>query len=138
MFASLKVNQDQVSGGFAGILDGMKVGDVSKPFKSSKGLMVVKVLGIKPSSTKPFASVQDQIKKLLIHQKTEQIFTTKGQTLTNATYTNPTSLAPAAKALGLTVQQSSLMTKDGEPKGLFSNKKKRSCQYSIPSLPVLY
>ncbi|PIZ03833.1 MAG: hypothetical protein COY58_07515 [Gammaproteobacteria bacterium CG_4_10_14_0_8_um_filter_38_16] len=70
-----------------------------------------------------FASIKANLIKLLQHQRVNTILSDKANQLSNLTYTNPNSLAVASKALGLPIQTSPMITKQGEKTGIFANPK---------------
>ena len=70
---------------------------------------------------KPFSEMKAKIKQVLLRQKVEQALSKKSDLLSNLTYTNPSTLTVAAKALGISVQTSPLLTRHGVKTGLFSN-----------------
>lgn len=77
------------------------------------------------SISKPlaFAAVRDRVQKDFLHHKVTQLFSEQNDKLTDLTYTNSDSLAPAAKELGLQIQSTGLFTKEGGKTGLIADKK---------------
>lgn len=71
--------------------------------------------------TQPFAEVKGEIEKNWKLQQTQQQFSDQNQKLSELTYTNPTTLQPAASALNLTVQSTNSFTQNGEEKGIAAN-----------------
>lgn len=78
----------------------------------------------------PFASVKPQVLRAVLQQKTQQAFSDQSQQLSDMTFTNPNSLQPAAKALGLTIQSTDFFTRDGTKTGLTANPKIINTAYS--------
>ena len=124
------VSAAEVNGSLANALMNMKQGQVSGVIVMPSGVSVVRVLQVKPPQVKPFSQVEATIKKALIHQKVQRKLTAKSQQLSNLSYTDPTTLKPAADALKLPIETSPLITKQGAEKGLFANKQVLSAVFS--------
>lgn len=107
----------------------LKKGEVSKPVKSAFGFHIIKVTDIKAGKVTALKDVKDKIKKDLQIQKAEQKFYTDTDTLNNLSYETPDSLQPAADALGLTVKESKLFTRENAP-GILRNPKVISAAFS--------
>jgi len=75
------------------------------------------------SKKQTFDSVKNKIITLMQHQRVNQLLTKKSNALADLTYTNPDSLAIAAKALNLPIQMSPMISKTGEKTGIFANPK---------------
>ena len=101
----------------------LKVGEYSKPVKTSFGFHIIKVLEIKPGVSKTFEQARDEVDKLYRRQQAENLFFDRSEKLYNLTYENPGTLDVAARELGLKIQKSDWFTKAGEAKGLASNPK---------------
>lgn len=102
------------------MLSQMKVGQTSEPLRTQNGFTLLTLTKVLPAETKSFSDVDKQINTMLVHQKISALLSKDGAQLSNLTYTHPDSLVPAAQALGLTVQQSPMMTNVGEKTGVFS------------------
>jgi peptidyl-prolyl cis-trans isomerase D len=90
---------------------GMKVGDIAGPVQSEFGFHVIKLNGISPQKARPFEEVKAQIESDLKRQKAQQKFAASADQFQNLVYEQADSLQGAAKALGLTLQTSPLVTK---------------------------
>ena len=77
-----------------------------------------------------FEKVRTKIMTLLQHQRVNDIFTNQTNQLSDLTYTNPSSLTAAAKAMNLTLQTSPLLTKSGEKTGIFADTRVLSAVFS--------
>ncbi|MDX2165316.1 MAG: SurA N-terminal domain-containing protein [Gammaproteobacteria bacterium] len=99
------------------------VGDVSEPVRTSYGLSLIKLLGVKKAEVMPFSAVKSQVESTLAEQQAEQIFSQESDKLSNLTYSNPTTLEIAAKALNMSVGTTDLFTRDGMKVGIASNAK---------------
>lgn len=100
---------------------GLKVGEVSAPVQTQYGLELIKLLAVKPQSTKSFTAVQTQIAQAYKSQQLQNLMGAKNETLANATFENPNSLQPAAQQLGLTIQTTPFFTRSGEKAGIAAN-----------------
>jgi peptidyl-prolyl cis-trans isomerase D len=91
----------------------LPVGEVSEPVRSRFGYHLIEVESITPAAVKPFAEVQEQLRGEVAKQKAEALFYDLGERLPNLVYETSDSLAPAAKELGLEVQQSGWVGRKG-------------------------
>ncbi len=90
---------------------GMKVGDVAGPVETDFGYHVIKLNAISAAKARPFDEVKAQIEADLKRQKAAQKFAAAAEQFQNLVYEQADSLQGAAKALGLTVQTSPLITR---------------------------
>src|SRR5262249_22523470 len=58
-----------------------------------------------PKGTKTLEQISADIKKTIIQQKTDQLFSKKSEQLSNMAFTNPTSLAEISKQLDLKINK---------------------------------
>ena len=98
---------------FETALYGLKKGEISAPIKTQYGYHIIKLVDIKPEVRKPFAQVRAELEKSLRQRKAEERFFELSQSLQNALYEHPDSLEPAAKAMGLKIQQSDWFSRQG-------------------------
>jgi peptidyl-prolyl cis-trans isomerase D len=105
------------------VISALKVGEVSKPFNTQYGYLIVKLLNEKPSRTKPFEEVKTQIENSLISQKAQEAFADKSDKLANLSYANPASLTDVAKELNLVVKSTEPFSRDGGITDLTKNPK---------------
>ena len=91
----------------------LPVGEVSEPVRSRFGYHLIEVESITPAAVKPFAEVQEQLRGEVAKQKAEALFYDLGERLPNLVYETSDSLAPAAKELGLEVQHSDWVGRQG-------------------------
>ncbi|MHB8679311.1 MAG: SurA N-terminal domain-containing protein [Rudaea sp.] len=98
---------------FEAALFALKKGEVSDPVKSEDGYHIIWLRDVHPQAVRSFDEVRSELaKKYLDEQRAHQYSDISGK-LTDAIYQDPTSLAPAAKALGLSVQKTGLFTRNG-------------------------
>lgn len=107
-----------------------KSGDVSEPFKTDKGLMIVKAVNIQEPKMLSFDAVKDKVKETYVRQHAEEKFSELRDQLADVTYEHPESLQSAAKALTLPIQTSELFTKDKAGKDISQFKKVRETSFS--------
>lgn len=112
----------------------LKVNQVSQPVAVANGMAVIQLKAVSPEKKRNFAEAKSIIEKTLQHQKAEQQFSQQSDKLSELTYTNPSSLTDAAKALGMSVQQSPMFTRQAsaspQGKDLWSNSKVIAAAFS--------
>ncbi|MEJ2592413.1 MAG: SurA N-terminal domain-containing protein [Candidatus Thiodiazotropha sp.] len=102
----------------------LKKDQVSKPVRSSFGFHLIKLTGIKAGGVKPFESIKPEVEQAYRKSEGERIYYDMANKLADMSYEDPTSLEPAATALGLKVQHSGWITREhadgvlGSPKAL--------------------
>ncbi|PHQ80354.1 MAG: hypothetical protein COB66_04960 [Coxiella sp. (in: Bacteria)] len=116
------VSAVDASASLATLLNQLKVNQVSEPMSTPGGVTIVQLLGRTPQHARAFDSVKTQVKTMLVGQQLEKIVSKKSEQLSNLTYTNPTSLEPAANAIGIAVKTSPLLAQAGAKTGLFAQK----------------
>jgi peptidyl-prolyl cis-trans isomerase D len=89
----------------------MNVGDIVGPVATDFGYHVIKLNGIKPQKVRPFDEVKAEIAADLQRQKAVQKFASAADQFQNLVYEQADSLDGAAKALGLTVYTTPLLTR---------------------------
>ena len=89
----------------------MKPGEIAGPVQTEFGWHVIRLDGVTPAKTRPFDDVKAQIETDLKRQKIAQKFAAAADQFQNLVYEQADSLAPVAKALGLKVQTSPLVTR---------------------------
>ena len=99
----------------------MDVGSLSSPIVNKDGVVVLKLDKFQAAKTQSIDSVRQQIVGLLTSQQLEQVMSRDTEQLSQISYTDPDSLAPAAKALQLPILTSKMMPKSGLESGLFSD-----------------
>ena len=89
----------------------LKPGEITGPVQSEFGWHVIRLLGVTPEKTRSFDEVKAQIETDLRRQKVGQKFAAAADQFQNLVYEQADTLAPVAKALGLTIQASPLVTR---------------------------
>ncbi len=87
------------------------------------GFHVIRLVDVTPARVRPFDEVKAQIETDLKRQKTTQKFAAAADQFQNLVYEQADSLAPVAKALGLTVQTSPLVTREAAQQIAMGNAK---------------
>ena len=91
----------------------MQAGEVRGPVKSDFGWHIIKVNEIRAGSQQPFEAVRAQLETELQQTERERAYTELSGKLVDAVYKNPSSLEPAARALGLAVQTTPAFSRNG-------------------------
>ena len=86
-------------------------GDVVGPVETEFGFHVIRVTGIEAGGTRPFDEVKAEIEQELKRNRAQAQFAQAADQLQNLVYEQADSLAPAAKALGVEVVQTPLVTR---------------------------
>ena len=89
----------------------MQPGEIRGPVQSEFGWHVIRLVAVTPEKTRSFDEVKAQIETELRRQKVGQKFAAAADQFQNLVYEQADTLAPAAKALGLTIQTSPLVTR---------------------------
>jgi len=89
----------------------MKPGEITGPVQSEFGWHVIRLTGVTPEKARAFDEVKAQIEADLRRQKVGQKFAAAADQFQNLVYEQADSLAPVAKALGLAIQTSPLVTR---------------------------
>ena len=102
-------------GAFDDAVFAMQAGEVRGPVKSDFGWHIVKVNEIRPAVQRPFEEVRAELEKELQEGDRERAFNELSGKLVDAVYKNPSSLEPAANALGLQVETTPAFSRAGGP-----------------------
>lgn len=103
-------------------INALKLNEISQPVRTSYGFHLVKLTGLTPERRKELKDVQAELVKLLRQRRAEERYAELSAKLNDLVYESPDSLAPAAQALELEVQQSDWFTRAGG-KGIAANRK---------------
>jgi peptidyl-prolyl cis-trans isomerase D len=91
----------------------LPAGELSEPVRTPFGYHLILVNEILPAVVKPFEEVRDQLTAELGKQRSDALFYELGERLANLVYESPDSLEPAAAELGLAIQHSDWIGRDG-------------------------
>jgi len=107
----------------------LPVDQVSEPVRTPFGYHLIEVTSIIPAQVQPFEAVKDTLRSEVAKQKTDSLYYDLGERLANIVYESPDSLEPAAEELGLSVQHSDWMSREGGT-GIFANPKVMAAAFS--------
>ncbi len=96
----------------------MKPGEVKGPVRSAFGLHIIELVDERAGGAVDFAAVKDKVLAAVRAAKGERLFYDDSDRLANLSYEHPDTLEPAAKALGLKIQESGWLQRSGNP-GIF-------------------
>jgi peptidyl-prolyl cis-trans isomerase D len=98
---------------FEAALFAMKKGEISDPAQSDEGYHIIQLRDVRPEKVRSFDEVKGDLAKQYLDGERERLYSDVSGKLTDAIYQDPTSLAPAAKTLGLIVQKTGLFARTG-------------------------
>ena len=98
---------------FEGAAFALALGQISDPVRTPFGYHLIEVTEIQPETLKPFEEVRDQLAAEVSQGSTESAFYDMAERLANLVYEHPDSLEPAATSLGLTLQTSDWLGREG-------------------------
>jgi peptidyl-prolyl cis-trans isomerase D len=90
----------------------LEQGQVSEPVRSSFGFHLIKLADIKAGEMKPFEEARPEVEKAYRKDEGERLYFEMAENLADLSYEDPSSLEPAAEALGLTIQRSDWVTRE--------------------------
>ena len=96
----------------------MLEGEISDPVRSRFGFHVIKLNSIQPQSGKSFAQAREQVLKEYSLREATARFGQMAEELHNLVYEQPTTLQPAADALGLMITSSDWFSRAGGADGI--------------------
>jgi peptidyl-prolyl cis-trans isomerase D len=119
----------------------LQVGQISDPVRLPDGWHVILYRELRAGSVKPFEAVRAQLESEYLESERERSFNDISGKLVDAVYADPTTLAPAAKQMNLTVLRSDNFTRshgdgiaaiEAVRKAAFANPQKIDRQVSDP------
>ncbi len=108
------MDKDMTDPAFDQALYALDKGEISAPVLSPEGYHIIWLRDVRPGSTRSFAEVKDELAKEFSDSERERVFNEKSGRMIDLTYQDSSSLATAAKELGLTVQRTGLFSRDGD------------------------
>ena len=100
----------------------MKSGEIRGPVKSDFGWHIIKIGEIRTGTRRPFEEVRAQLEAELQESERERAYNELSGKLVDQVYKNPSSLEPAAKAMGLAVKTTPAFSRAGGS-GIMANQK---------------
>src|SRR5579883_615187 len=107
---------------FESALFAMKKGEISGPVLSPEGYHIIDLKDVRGGQVQSFEQVRDQLAAEAQKSERDSEYSDVAGKLTDLVYQDPSSLEPAAKALGLTVQTTPLFPRGGATTGIAANK----------------
>jgi len=114
---------------FEKALYALKQDEVSAPVRSQFGWHLIKLLGVQAPEVPSFASLKDKLERELKTQQVEQRFVEASKTLDNIAFESSDLVQPAQE-LGLTVQTSAPIGRQGGDAGLTANRQVLEAAFS--------
>jgi peptidyl-prolyl cis-trans isomerase D len=107
----------------------LKAGETSAPVRTEAGYEIIRVTEIKPAKPKTFEEAKAAVEADYRKEQAEQAFADKSEALGRIVYEQGDDLAPAAQAVGLSVQQLDWIT-PVQGQGIAANDKVRAAAFS--------
>ena len=114
---------------FESVMFALQKGQISKPVLSPDGYHIIWLRDIRSGDAKPFAEVRAQLVKELSASGSDRKYNELAGKLSDNTYQNPSSLEPAATALGLPIKTTPLFSRQGGT-GVAANPKLLAAAFS--------
>ncbi|UFH48351.1 SurA N-terminal domain-containing protein [Pseudomonas sp. KNUC1026] len=106
---------------FEEALYGLKQGEVSQPVRSQFGWHLIKLLGVQAPKVPTLASLKDKLTRELKSQQVEQLYVDAAKKLEDSAF-EASDLSQPAQELGLKVQTSQPIGRDGGAEGITANR----------------
>lgn len=107
----------------------LEPGLISEPVRSQFGYHLIRVIEIEPETRQSFEEAREQLAAEAARGGAEGLFYDWAERLANLVYESPDSLEPAAEALGLELQTSDWIGREGG-EGLLANRKVVAAAFS--------
>ncbi len=88
-------------------------GEITGPVKTEFGYHIIEVTEVRGGAEASFEQVRDKVEAAYRRAQAEEIYYERLERLADLAYETPDSLAPAAEALGLKIQHSDWVTRNG-------------------------
>ncbi|QKT02545.1 SurA N-terminal domain-containing protein [Ectothiorhodospiraceae bacterium 2226] len=98
-------------------------GEVSEPVETEFGVHLIQVTAIERPRAPSYEELRDELRAELQRRRAEMRFRDVGERLANLTYEQPDTLDEAAEQLGLTVQETDWITRDGGDAGIAQDRR---------------
>ncbi|PVV21556.1 MAG: hypothetical protein B6D74_11320, partial [gamma proteobacterium symbiont of Ctena orbiculata] len=107
----------------------LEEGAISEPVRTEFGYHLIKLTGIKDGDVKPFDEARVEVETAYRKAEGERLYFEMAEQLADISYEDPSSLEPAATALGLSTQESDWITRE-QGAGVFAKPKVRTAAFS--------
>jgi peptidyl-prolyl cis-trans isomerase D len=114
---------------FDAALFALQKGQISKPILSPDGYHIIWLRDVRSGDAKPYAEVRDQLIKEATGTGHDRKYNEVAGKLSDNTYQNPSSLEPAATALGMPIKETALFPRKGGA-GITANAKLIAAAFS--------
>ncbi|NEX20041.1 peptidylprolyl isomerase [Thiorhodococcus mannitoliphagus] len=105
-------------------------GKLSEPVRTQFGYHLIEVTKVVPAQIKPFEEVEDELRAGAAKQGADRLYYDLGERLANISYESSDSLEPAAEELGLSIQHSDWIGRDGGGDGILAQPKVIAAAFS--------
>lgn len=112
----------------------LKAGDITKPFKTSKGFVIIKAVAVEQAKAQTFAEAENKVRQSVVQQKAESKLAEMRERLADITYEHPESLQTASTELKLPIKSSEFFTRDKGNDELSNQKRIRDIAFSTDVL----
>ncbi|MEJ2674971.1 MAG: SurA N-terminal domain-containing protein [Acidihalobacter sp.] len=123
-----------IAEGLKNALFALKPGQVTPPIKVNQKVYRLKLEALHKAAEPSFEAIKAQVKTAYVQFIAQRQFNDEAQRLADLTYKNPGSLEPAAKALGLKVENTGWLTREGGGQGVGANAKVLQAAFSTEVL----
>ena len=120
----------QLSAAVTAQLRGLSNNELSAPVPAGNSYIVYKLLQHKASKLQSLADVSSKIHQQLLQAQVSQRLQADSDKLSDITYTNPDSLLPASKALGLHIAKTAWLVKGKPGTGILADPKVMTAAFS--------
>lgn len=114
---------------FENAVSSLQMGQVSEPVRTRFGYHLIQATEVIKGGQDDFDAVKQQVREQYLNTEAEQIYFDYAERLANLSYETPDSLVPASEELGLKIQQSDWLTRDGA-EGIFASGKVMGAAFS--------
>lgn len=118
---------------FASALYALKPGQISDPVRSNEGWHIIQLRDVRPGRQIPFETVRAELEKNEIKDAREKLYSDRSGKLVDLTLKDSTSLAPAARELGMAILKTPLFSNTGGG-GIAANPKVLAAAFSASVL----
>ena len=91
----------------------LAVGEVSDPVRTRFGYHILKLKAVEPGGQRAFEEARADVEQAYRAAQAQQMFFDQAEQFSNLVYEHPDTLAVAADAVGLEVEQTELLTREG-------------------------
>ena len=98
---------------FATALYALKPGEISEPVRTNEGWHVIQLREVRPGRQIPFETVRAELERDELKDQRDKVYSDRSGKLVDLTLKDSTTLAPAARELGLVIQKTPLITRAG-------------------------